>query len=113
MVTMSTATPANEHPGALACAQPFRGGIRVFYDRVQGYPPSIRARLLAYVLAHEITHVLEGRARHSESGIMKAHWDAGDMRQMGAKRLTFTAFDVLLIRQGLATGLSRDSRGGE
>ena len=106
MIAMSTHTPDGAHPGALAYAQPFSGGIRVFYDRVHNYAPGMRAHLLAHVLVHEITHVLQGMTRHSESGIMKAHWDDGDFRKMGSMRLVFTPYDVLLIHQGMAARLS-------
>jgi len=102
MITLSTDPRDGSHPGALAYAQPFAAGILVFYDRVQRFPRQMRAHLLAHVLAHEITHVLQGTMRHSESGIMKAHWDDRDLREMSAWGLEFTPGDVLLIHQGMA-----------
>ena len=63
--------------------------------------------VLAHVLVHEITHILQGLSRHSESGVMKARWDSQDFAQMSWKPLPFTAEDVDLIQRGLA---ARDAR---
>ena len=93
---------------ALAVAMPYADSgarIVIFYDRVD---PLVRghgapqATVLGYVLAHEIAHVLQGIARHSETGIMRARWTNNDFKQMGAKVLLFTPEDVQLIRQRLA-----------
>jgi hypothetical protein len=100
--------PASFSDVALAMAMPYAdSGVRIviFYDRVE---PLLRghhapeAAILGYVLAHEIAHVLQGIARHSEVGIMRAHWTDNDFKQMGIRALTFTAEDVQLIRQRLA-----------
>jgi hypothetical protein len=94
---------------ALAMAMPFTdSGVRIviFYDRVdpllQGHHAP-GATILAYILAHEIGHVLEGVARHSETGIMRARWTDNDLRQMGIGVLSFTTEDVQLIRRHLLT----------
>jgi len=58
--------------------------------------------LLAHVLVHEITHILEGVARHSETGIMKANWTLRDYYDMQTKTLQFASEDVELIHRGLA-----------
>jgi hypothetical protein len=100
--------PASFSDAALAVAMPYAdSGVRIviFYDRVD---PLVRghgapqATVLGYVLAHEIAHVLQGIARHSETGIMRARWTGNDFKQMGAKVLLFTPEDVQLIRQRLA-----------
>jgi len=100
---------------ALAMALPYAdSGVRivVFYDRVE---PLLRghhapqATVLGYVLAHEIAHALQGIARHSETGIMRARWTDNDLKQMGIKVLTFTPEDVQLIQRGLAR---RDASAG-
>jgi hypothetical protein len=57
MIGFSDCTPEEELPEALAYAQPFADHILVFGDRVHKSEPQMRARLLAYVLAHEIAHV--------------------------------------------------------
>jgi hypothetical protein len=99
--------PHNVNDVALAMAMPYTdSGVRIliFYDRVdpllQGHHAP-GATILAYVLAHEIGHVLEGVARHSETGIMRARWTDNDLRQMGIGVLSFTTEDVRLIRRHL------------
>jgi hypothetical protein len=100
--------PASFSHVALAMAMPYAdSGVRIviFYDRVE---PLLRghhapeATILGYVLAHEIAHVLQGIARHSETGIMRARWTDNDFKQMGIRVLMFTAEDVLLMRRRLA-----------
>jgi hypothetical protein len=101
--------PSSYHPGALAFALPYQGfQITVFYDRIhKGFAPDLASAILAHVMAHEITHILQGVDRHSETGVMKAHWTTADYTQMLAKPLPFTDWDVQLIQKGLA---SRDVR---
>jgi hypothetical protein len=98
-----------DHPGALAFARPYEGvHITVFYDRIRKeFAPDIATVLLAHVLVHEITHVIQGTARHSETGVMKAHWTTADYNRMLARPLPFTDWDIELIQKGLA---SRDIR---
>ena len=107
--------PASFSDVALAMALPYAdSGVRIviFYDRVD---PLLRghnapaATILGYVLAHEIAHVLQGIARHSEMGIMRARWTDNDFKQMGIRVLMFTAEDVQLIRRRLAP---RDASAG-
>jgi len=97
--------PPSFSNAALAMAMPYAdSGVRIviFYDRVE---PLLRghhapeATILGYVLAHEIAHVLQGIARHSGTGIMRAHWSENDLRQMGSRELTFTPEDVQFIQQ--------------
>lgn len=107
-INLSNDTPENQFAGALAYALPFEGApvtvyqITVFYDRVRrAAQPMVVPHLLAHVLAHEIGHIIEGTDRHSDSGVMKAHWDLSDEQQMYRKPLPFSDFDVLLIHKGL------------
>lgn len=102
-IQFSIDTPANDSPGALAYARLYEGvHIVVFYDRIKSiYPNDKVPYILGYVLAHEITHVLQGCPRHSESGIMKARWDWSDVLAMSNLNLTFTQDDVDLIDRGL------------
>ena len=90
-VSLDSPTPASFYPYAFAYALPYEGThIHVFYDRVQAaVVPGRVQQLLAHVLAHEITHILEGVVRHSTSGVMKAPWDADDYQQMAWKPLAF------------------------
>jgi len=107
--------PASFSDVALAMALPYAdSGVRivVFYDRVEpllGGHHAPQATVLGYVLAHEIAHVLQGIARHSETGIMRARWTDNDLKQMGIKVLAFTPEDVQLIRGPLA---HRDASAG-
>jgi len=73
--------------------------IEIMYNRVRAAgPASLRPFILAHVLVHEITHVLEGVERHSDAGLMKARWDADDFRQMGTAPLKFAGEDLHLIQ---------------
>jgi hypothetical protein len=105
LVSLSEYTPASDHPGALAYALPYEGThIVVFYDRLHTYSvtdPYGLPTLLAHVLVHEITHILQGTDRHSETGVMKARWDQWDFARMRIKALPFTELDINLIQSGV------------
>jgi len=110
LISLSDHTPANRLPGALAYALPFEGRhIVVFYDRVQRVGQARTRGLLAHVLVHEITHILQGVDRHSAQGVMKAQWDDNDYSAMAWKPLPFSPIDVELINRGLATRVARTS----
>ncbi len=95
-------------PAALAYALPFEGQhIQVFYNRINRGNTTQTPSLLAHVLVHEIAHMLQGLDRHSETGIMKAHWDVDEYRSMETKPLTFTEEDVRLIHRGLSARMGR------
>lgn len=102
-ITFETDTRDKQQPAALAYALPYEGiHIKVFYGRiVKMVPASGRSALLAHVLVHEITHVIQGVARHSEEGVMKAAWSAADFQEMLWKPLPFTTQDIDLIARGL------------
>ena len=102
-VDLSWNRPPSELPGALGYAQPFGDAyVRVFCNRIQqSVPPEREPYKLGHVLAHEITHVLQGTNFHAVSGVMRAVLDFGDCRRMTLHPLMFTATDILLIRQGL------------
>ena len=94
--------------GTFAFALPYAHSgtrISVFYAQLQeadrGHP-GLASMLLAHVLVHEITHVLQRMTRHSEEGVMRAHWTADDYAGMRRKPLEFTSEDVDLIRKGRA-----------
>jgi hypothetical protein len=96
---LSDHTAGSLKPGALAYAPPYEGHrIEVFYDRVTN---AICVVTLPHLLAHEITHILQGAARHSETGIMKAHWNSEDYHQMTVRPLAFTAEDIQLLQAGI------------
>ena len=111
-VSYSLRTPTEVVPSALAYALPYEGvHIEVFYNRIRGRDDAERVGVLGYVLAHEITHILQGIARHSDSGIMKAQWDNADFAQMRFVTLSFTEDDVDLIHKGLRARASHDAPG--
>jgi hypothetical protein len=104
VISLAEHAPADYLPGALAFAKVYEGvHITVFWDRIDG-----RARwapdtvVLAHVLVHEITHILQGINRHSESGVMKSQWTIDDYRAMADEPLPFAPLDVELIQRGLA-----------
>ena len=97
-------TAASEYAGALAHTQPYEAvHIVVMYDRIaeNADGPIQVSTLLGHVMAHEITHVVQGIARHSQAGVMKAHWNAHDIWQMMNKPLPFAPDDIDLIQRGL------------
>ena len=104
IVSLRETTPPELNPGAFAYALPYEGThIVVFLDRIQqGRPRELAGIALGYVIVHEITHMLEGVCRHSESGLMKANWTDADFREMRLGHLDFAAADIELIHIGLA-----------
>ncbi len=105
-VRFSVSEPKAASPNALAIAMPFGSGataITVLYDRIRMAAGSSAREpyILAHVLAHEIGHVLQNTNWHSQTGVMKAHWNRQDYDAMGRKPLEFTSDDVDLITQGL------------
>jgi hypothetical protein len=97
-------TPAELLPGAWAYALPYEGvHIRIFWDRME-LERSPR-ELLAHVMAHEITHILQGSDRHSAEGIMNTRWTQQERLALERAPLHFTEEDVRMIHRGI------DSRG--
>lgn len=103
-ISLNRNTPAALKPGALAYALPYEGThIQVFYDRISmQWQPDMASIVLAHVMVHEITHILQGINRHSTQGIMKAYWDEKDYFHMRSGPLEFAPEDVDLIYRGLA-----------
>jgi hypothetical protein len=102
-ISVGVNTPGTLLPGALADALPYEGThIRVFYDRiVEKHAKREVPSVMAHVLVHEITHILQAINRHSESGVMKATWGPRDFREMSFKPLGFAPEDIDLIYRGL------------
>ena len=102
-IELSESAAASDRPGALAYAYPFDGvHIVVFIDRVKSFvaPPRV-SYLLGHVMAHEVSHIIQGVIRHSDSGVMKACWDEQDYRRMTRQGLDFAAEDIALIQRAL------------
>jgi hypothetical protein len=112
VIQMKERTPEDFYPGSLALAMPYEGAhIQIFYQRIQeAVSPDTRPALLAHVLVHEITHMLQGINRHSEEGIMKAYWDPNDYHRMQSKPLAFTQNDIDLIQRGLTARAARSNK---
>ncbi len=112
VVDLVQQSDAAECRGSLACAQPFEGvHIRVFFDRLRGAAGGQTVpALLAHVLVHEITHILEGADNHALTGVMKARWNDQDFDAMRRGALHFTETDVQLIRLGVAAREARQAK---
>jgi hypothetical protein len=107
VVQLEAATRYSVSEDALAYALPYQDSgtcIHVFLDRVlrRNPDPDFANRLLAHVMVHEITHVLEMIIRHSGEGVMKARWSSQDYERMQHDSLPFAPEDVDFIREGLA-----------
>jgi hypothetical protein len=105
-------------PSTLALARPYRSRhtISVFCDRVAAFlqlvPHDDRPAVLGHILAHEIVHVLQGAAQHSDTGLMMARWTRRELSDMTAGGLPMSPEDRELVRLGLArTAVLRAPRG--
>jgi len=111
VITFVAAAPMNFRHGvnanALAAARPYgpSSEISVFTDRVtlyyQPYPEIGRGRVLGHVLAHEIVHVLEGVARHSDTGLMVGNWSWRELRDVTTRGLHLAEEDRRLVSFGI------------
>jgi hypothetical protein len=116
-IEMDVCAPPQFPPEVLAYAMPrMTAGTRIhiFMDRIRGTRGAPDETVLAYVIAHEIAHLLEGVRRHSADGVMKARWCLPDYLEMRRGRLEFSSEDVNLIqahfnRAATATVLSATS----
>ena len=64
----------------------------VFWERaraLQGNSKVDVAFLLGSVMAHEMGHLLLGSNAHAVSGIMRAHWEASDLRGISMNSVLF------------------------
>lgn len=109
MLEFSIDTPADYRPDALAYTQPYEGvHVVILFDRVEQCTasPNHLAAILAHVIAHELTHLIEGVSRHSATGVMKARWSAREMQEMANRPMEFAEEDVDLIQSGLQRRMS-------
>ncbi len=106
VLSFTSNTPEKFPPDIFANALVFEGvHIRIFVDHVAErahHATPLTTYLLAHVMVHEITHMLERVDRHSREGIMKARWTEADIQGMVVKPLSFAAEDIRLIHLGLA-----------
>jgi hypothetical protein len=87
--------------------------VQIFFKQVQEFARTRHvdvSALLAYVIAHEIGHLLMPRMPHSATGLMKADWDRALVREVTARSLTFTDAQIKRILgaadAGIGSGLS-------
>ena len=103
VVDLLTTAPKDASRTALAAANVSDDvHIEVFLDRIPTGAPGLHIVALAHVLVHEITHIIQGVPRHSETGVMKAVWTLDDYHEMRLHPLGFAPEDLELIRVGLA-----------
>ncbi len=55
--------------------------------------------ILGSVIAHEIGHLLLGSNAHAVSGIMRAHWEAEELRRIAMGTLLFTPQQAKLMHE--------------
>ena len=73
--------------------------IHMFMNRIANFEDrSHMPEFLGGLLAHEIAHMLQGVARHSSAGVMKAPWTGRDLESLVSGRLPFAPEDVKLIQ---------------
>ncbi len=115
-VRMAKSRTASASREAFASANPYGAEgarITVFYaelHEVMRCRPRSEPTVLAHVLVHELTHVLQGVARHSEAGVMQAHWTPPDFNAMEQGPLEFAAEDADLVHLGLQKNRSAASQ---
>lgn len=77
----------------VALRRPSGATAQIFLKQVQDFARTYDGDvsiLLAYVIAHEIGHLLLPRMPHSPTGLMKGDWDRTLVREAAAGSLTFT-----------------------
>jgi hypothetical protein len=102
-ISLSQNSRPSDHPHAYAYAMPYEGThIVLFLDRIEvSAGPRAHPFLLAHVLVHEITHILERTCRHSDTGVLKAVFTQMDIGQMEFHPLPFAPEDLELIHSGM------------
>jgi hypothetical protein len=104
--TVQIVTSALGYAGAsstvmgVASRTPGGATVQIFFRQVQDFARTCHVdvgTLLAYVMAHEIGHLLLPRMGHSATGLMKADWDSAFVREAAAGSLTFTGSQIKRI----------------
>jgi len=117
VVRMASRRAGSASSDVFAAALPYASdGIRVtvFYAELREAfcaRPRLESAVLAHVLVHEITHVLQGLARHSPTGVMRARWNAADYSNLEKRPMQFAGDDAELIQLGLRRTQSPDCVG--
>ena len=102
MVAFDAKAPERFAGQAMAYANVSAGSgtaIHMFMNRIANFDaPTHMPEFLGGLLAHEITHMLQGVSRHSSVGVMKAQWTERDRNELASGRLPFASEDVKLIQ---------------
>ena len=83
----------------------------ILYDRVRyrtrQHPVASEAKLLGYVMAHEIAHLLFGNDGHSSSGVMKAFWQERDLVEIARGMMLFSPKEASLLKTGAIARMAK------
>jgi len=74
------------------------------YDRVRDTAARAAMNeddLLGFVMAHEIAHLLLPRGAHTETGLMRGHWNVRDFQQTDVLKLGFSPQQASVMRSTL------------
>jgi hypothetical protein len=85
----------------------------VFFERVEELHERFHVNLgplLGDVLAHEIAHLLLGTNAHSDTGIMRPHWNERDLVNASKGQLFFSQAQGRTMREKVAASLCRKER---
>jgi hypothetical protein len=114
LVVSVTAIAPNEKPAVLGYASRSEhtgGSISfAFFSRVTEFARVHRADLsqvLAYVIAHEIGHLLLSHDSHSRSGIMRAVWKRADIAPAKRDLMRFSDEQAESIREMLTVATAK------
>lgn len=108
ILTPTMAARGRIEEGALGfAAVPAEGMGRIayaIYDRVRDKAARAAMNegdLLAFVMMHEIAHLLLPPASHTQTGLMRGHWNVRDLQQTDVLKLAFSSEEVSGIRRML------------
>jgi hypothetical protein len=112
VVKVTTWEPADSRIASSALGVTYTGehGTRrayVLWSRVQRVAMKAAVRLdvmLAVAIAHELGHLLLSNGSHGKHGVMRASWDANDLRHAAVGQLHFSRDSAVSIAQGLKQG---------
>jgi hypothetical protein len=83
--------------------------VYIFHERIAcqgtGFGQRLVPNLLGNVLAHELSHAIQGVARHSSKGHMKACWKSSDYIEMFRGQLPLAPEDMELLRAHFNKGV--------
>ena len=74
---------------------------QIFFRQVQDFARAYRidlSTMLAYVIAHELGHLLLPGNAHSDRGVMRPEWDGALVHEASTGALTFTHWQAERIR---------------